>query len=66
MTEPFTQGTTAEVVNDSSENIDFIIANTVPGNEPYAGVLCQATQKTVLPIKWLFGGMVSWIVPSKK
>ena len=38
MTEPYTQGSTTEVVNDSSENVDFIRANTVPGSKSYAGV----------------------------
>ena len=31
LTEPRTQGSTTEVVNDSSENVDFIRAKTVPG-----------------------------------
>ena len=38
MTEPPTQGSTTEVVNYSSENVDFIRANTVPGNKSYADV----------------------------
>ena len=38
LTEPRTQGSTTEVVNASSENNDFIRANTVPGNKSYADV----------------------------
>ena len=38
LTEPCTQGSTTEVVNASSENNDFIRANTVPGNKSYADV----------------------------
>ena len=33
LTESHTQGSTTEVVNNSSENVDFIRANAVPGNE---------------------------------
>ena len=38
LTESHTQGSTTEDVNDSSENIDFIRPNTVPGNKSYADV----------------------------
>ena len=33
LAESHTQGSTTEVVNNSSENVDFIRANAVPGNE---------------------------------
>ena len=51
LTEPRTQGSTTEVVNDSSENVDFIRANTVPGNKSYADFLCHLRPKTVLTKK---------------
>ena len=51
LTELHTQGSTTEVVNDSSENVDFIRANTVPGNKSYADFLCHLRPKTVLPKK---------------
>ena len=41
LTEPHTQGSITEnnaAVNYSSENVDFIRANTVPGNKSYADV----------------------------
>ena len=40
-----TQGSTTEVVNDSSEKTDFIRANTVPGNKSYADVAMSRKTK---------------------
>ena len=51
LNEPRTQGSTTEVVNDSSENVDFIRAKTVPGNKSYADFLCHLRPKTVLTKK---------------
>ena len=45
LTEPYTQGSTTEVVNDSFENVDFIRANTVPGNKSYADVAMSRETK---------------------
>ena len=45
LTEPRTQGSTTEVVNASSENNDFIRANTVPGNKSYADVAMSGKTK---------------------
>ena len=42
---PHTQGSTTEVVNESSENVDFIRANTVPGNKSYADVAMSRKTK---------------------
>ena len=51
---PHAQGSTTEVVNDSSENVDSIRLNTVPCNRSYADVamlLYHVTRKAVLPKK---------------
>ena len=45
MTEPHIQGSKTEVVKDSSENVDFIRANTVPGNKSYADVAMSRKTK---------------------
>ena len=45
LTELPTQGSATEVVNDSSENIDFIRANTVPGNKSYVDVTMSRKTK---------------------
>ena len=45
MTEPHTQGSTTEVLNDSSENVDFIRTNTVPGNKSYDDVAMSSKTK---------------------
>ena len=45
LTEPFIQGSTTEVVNDSSKNVGFIRANTVPGNKSYADVAMSRKTK---------------------
>ena len=42
---PPTQGSTTEVVNESSENIYFIRANSVPGNKSYADVAMSRKTK---------------------
>ena len=42
---PHTQRTTTEVVNESSENVDVIRANTVPGNKSYADVAMSRKTK---------------------
>ena len=51
MTEPHTQGSTTEVVNDSSENVDFTRVNTVPGNKSYADVAMLRNTKNVITKK---------------
>ena len=45
LTEPHIQGSKTEVVKDSSENVDFIRANTVPGNKSYADVAMSRKTK---------------------
>ena len=45
LTEPHIQGSKTEVVKDSSENVDFIRANTVPGNKSYADVAMSSKIK---------------------
>ena len=59
LTEPYTQGSTTEVVNDSFENVDFIRANTVPGNKSYADVAMSCKTKNSITKKWLFWGIAS-------
>ena len=49
--EHITQRSTTEVLNDSSENVDFVRANAVPGNSLMLMLLCHITQKSVLPRK---------------
>ena len=53
---PHTQGSTTEVVNESSENVDFIRANTVPGNKSYADVVMSRKTKNGFTKKVIFGG----------
>ena len=48
---PHTQGSTTEVVNESSENVDFIRANTVPGNKSYADVAMSRKTKNSITKK---------------
>ena len=45
LTEPHTQQSTTKVVNDPSENIDFIRANAVPGNKFYADAAMSLNTK---------------------
>ena len=42
---PPTQENTTEVVNESSENVYFIRANSVPGNKSYADVAMSRKTK---------------------
>ena len=51
MTEPNTQGSTTAVINDSSENVDFIRANRVPGNKSYADVAISRKTKNCITKK---------------
>ena len=51
LTEPHTQGSATEGVNDSSENIDFIRANTVPGNKSYGNVAMSPKTKNSITKK---------------
>ena len=56
---PHTQGTTTEVVNDSSENVDFIRANTVPGNKSYSDVaMSRMTKNGITKIVIAFGNSI--------
>ena len=56
MTEPRTQGSTTEVVNDPSENVDFIRPNTVPGNNSYADVAVPHNTKNGITKKVIVFG----------
>ena len=56
MTEPNTQGSTTEVVNDSSESVDFIRANTVPGNKSYADAAMSRKTKSGITKKVIVFG----------
>ena len=59
MTEPRTEGSTTEVVNDSSENIDFIRANTVPSSKSYAGaVMSRKTKNGITKKVNVFGDSI--------
>ena len=59
MTEPHTRGSTTEVVNDSSENIDFIRASTVPGNKSYADVaISRQTKNSIAKKMIVLGGSI--------
>ena len=59
LTEPPTQGSTTEVVNYSSENVDFIRANTVPGNKSYADVaMSRKTKKGITKKVIVFGDSI--------
>ena len=54
LTEPHTQGIITEnnaAVNYSSENVDFIRANTVPGNKAYADVAMSSKIKNSITKK---------------
>ena len=53
---PHTQGSTTAVANESSENVDFIRANTVPGNKSYADVVMSRKTKNGFTKKVIFGG----------
>ena len=56
---PHTQGSTTEVVNESSENVDFIRANTVPGNKSYADVAMSRKTKNGITRKvTVFGNSI--------
>ena len=55
-TEPPTQGSTTEVVNDPSENVDFIRANTVPGNKFYADIAMSRKTKNGITKKVIIFG----------
>ena len=57
LTEPHTQRSTTEVVNSSSENVDFKRENTVPGNKLYADVAMSRNTKNVVTKKVM--GIVS-------
>ena len=58
LNEPHTQRSTTEVVNGSSENVDFKRENTVPGNKSYANVAMSRNAKTGITKstdkKWLY------------
>ena len=56
LTEPHTQGSTTEVVNDSSENVNFIRGNTVPGNKSYADVAISRKTKNSITEKVIVFG----------
>ena len=53
---PHTQGSTTAVANESSENVNFIRANTVPGNKSYADVVMSRKTKNGFTKKVIFGG----------
>ena len=54
-----TQGSTTEVVNDSSENIDFIRPNTAPGNKSYADVaMSRKTKNSITKKVIVFGDSI--------
>ena len=56
LTVPHTQESTTEIVNDSPENVDFIRANTVPGNKPYADVAMSRKTKNGITRKVIVFG----------
>ena len=56
MTELPTQGSTTEVVNHSSEKVDFIRANTVLGNKSYAHVAMSRKTKNGITKKVIVSG----------
>ena len=59
LTEPHIQGSKTEVVKDSSENVDFIRANTVPGNKSYADVAMSRKTKNGITRKvTVFGNSI--------
>ena len=53
---PHTQGSTTAVANEPSENVDFIRANTVPGNKSYADVVMSRKTKNGFTKKVILGG----------
>ena len=57
-TRGYTQRSTAEFVNDSSENVDFKREKYLVTDRMLI-LLCHITLKTVLPKKRLFLGIVS-------
>ena len=59
MTETHTQGSTTGAINDSSENVDFIRANTVPGNKSYADVaMSRKTKNGIIQKVIVFGDSI--------
>ena len=56
LTEPYTKGSTTEVVNVFSENVNFIRANTVPGNKSYTDVVMPRNTKNGITKKMIFFG----------
>ena len=54
-----TQGSTIEAVNESTGNVDFIRANTVPGNKSYAHVaMSRKTKKGFTKKGIVFGDSI--------
>ena len=59
LSEPPTQGSTADVGNGSSENVDFIRENTVPGNKSYADVaMSRKTKNGIIQKVIVFGDSI--------
>ena len=56
MTETYTKGSTTEAVNVFSENVNFIRANTVPGNKSYTDVVMPRNTKNGITKKMIFWG----------
>ena len=56
MTETYTKGSTTEAVNVFSENVNFIRANTVPGNKSYTDVVMPRNTKNGITKKMIFFG----------
>ena len=56
LTEPPIQGSTTKIVNDSSKNVDFIRACTVPGNKSYADVAMSRKTKNDITKKVIVFG----------
>ena len=54
LTEPYTKGSTTEVVNVFSENVNFIRANTVPGNKSYTDIVMPRNTKNGITKKMIF------------
>ena len=54
MTETYTKGSTTEAVNVFSENVNFIRANTVPGNKSYTDVVMPRNTKNGITKKMIF------------
>ena len=53
MTETYTKGSTTEAVNVFSENVNFIRANTVPGNKSYTDVVMPRNTKNGITKKMI-------------